>query len=146
MLQGFAGQGMLRQLEMPSAKLIDAKTLASAPMKRSEVVADKITFVEESLEKVRALRQTADTRDVVQASLALHEFVLPVYRNEYQQLAKLYDNGAPKAEIDALAAAITAKYQSGFQSHVDRLTSVAKPYAAKHGIKVVWDVPTSPSR
>ncbi len=146
MLQGFAGTGMLRQLESPSAKLTDAKTGASAPMRRAEIISDKITFIEQSLEKVRKLSQNNDTRDIIQASIALHEFVLPVYRNEYQQLAKLHDDGAPKAQIDALAAAITAKYRAGFQSHFDRLTAAARPYAAKHDIKVIWDVQTSPTR
>ena len=44
-----AGKGMEQQLEAPSVKLTDAKTGASAPMTRKEVVDDKIAFVEQSL-------------------------------------------------------------------------------------------------
>jgi hypothetical protein len=109
------------------------------------VVGDKIAFVEESLAKVRKLRQTDDTKDIVQASIALHEYVLPVYRNEYQQLAKLYDGGAAKAEIDGLASAISTKYGPGVAVLFDRLTTAGKAYAAKHEIKVRWDVRTSPA-
>ena len=145
LIHGFAGKGLQQQLDSPSVKLTDAKTGASAPMKRKEVIDDKITSVEQSLAKVRKLRQTDDTKDIVQASIALHEYVLPVYRNEYQQLAKLYDDGAAKAEIEARALAISAKYRKGFEALSDRLTAVGKPYASRHDIKVVWDIQTSPS-
>ena len=146
MISDFASKGLLRQLESPSIKLTDAKTGASAPMKRKEVIDDKIAFVEQSLAKVRKLSQTGDAKDIVQASIALHEYVLPVYRNEYQQLAKLYDDGDAKAEIDALASAITAKYGAGFAALSDRLTTAGKAYASQHDIKVKWDVRTSPSQ
>lgn len=145
MIADFAGRGLARQLESPSEKLTNAKTGATAPIKRKEVVDDKIAFVEESLAKVRKLRQTGDTKDIVQASIALHEYVLPVYRNEYQQLAKLYDGGAAKAEIDGLASAISTKYGPGVAVLFDRLTTAGKAYAAKHDIKVRWDVRTSPA-
>lgn len=146
LIHGFAGKGLQSQLASPSVKLTDAKTGASAPMKRKEVIDDKIASVEESLAKVRKLRQTDDTRDVVQASIALHEYVLPVYRNEYQQLAKLYDDGAPKAEIESLASAITTKHGPKFETLSANLTAAGKPFAARHGIKVMWDIRTSPSR
>jgi hypothetical protein len=142
----FASEGLLRELESPSVKLTDAKTGATAPMKRKEVIDERIAFVEESLEKVRKLNQSGDAKDIVQASVALHEHVLPVYRNEYQQLAKLYDDGAAKGQIDALAAAIATKYGPGFAKLFDRLTTEGKAYASRHDIKVAWDVRTSPSR
>jgi hypothetical protein len=146
LIHDFASKGLLRQLERPSEKLTEVRTGATAPMKRKEVIDDKITFVEQSLEKVRQLPQTDDARDIVQASIALHEYVLPVYRNEYQQLAKLYDDGGAQEPIDALASAITTKYRAGFEALSDRLTTAGKAYASRHGIKVVWDVQTSPSR
>ncbi len=143
LIHDFASKGLLRQLESPSVKLTDARTGASAPMKRKEVIDDKIAFIEQSLEKVRKLRQTVDTKDIVQASIALHEYVLPVYRSEYQQLAKLHDDGAAKGPIEALASAITVKYRAGFEALSDRLTTAGKAYASRHDIKVVWDVRTS---
>jgi hypothetical protein len=149
MIADFASRGLLRQLESPSVKLTDVATGASAPMKRKDVIDDKIAFVEQSLAKVRKLGQAGDAKDakdIVQASIALHEYVLPVYRNEYQQLAKLYDDGAAKAEIEGSASAIAAKYGPGFAALSERLTTAGKAYASKHDIKVVWDVRTSPSR
>ncbi len=146
MIADFASKGLRRQLDSPSEKLTDAKAGASAPMKRKEVIDDKITFVEKSLEKIRKLGQSGDAKDIVQASIALHEYVLPVYRNDYQQLAKLYDDGAAKGQIDALAATITTKYGPGFAALFDKLTTAGKAYASQHDIRVVWDVRTSPSK
>ena len=146
LIHGFAGKGLQSQLDSPSVKLTDAKTGAFAPMKRKEVVDDKIASIEQSLAKVKKLKETDDTKDIVQASIALHEYVLPVYRNEYQQLAKLYDDGAAKAQIEALASAIATKYRAGFEALSERLTAAGKPYAARHDIKVVWDIQSSPSR
>jgi hypothetical protein len=146
MFHDFAGKGMERQLELPSVKLTDVKTGASAPMTRKEVVDDKIAFIEQSLAKVRNLRQNDDNRDMVQASLALYEFVLPVYRDDYQRLAKLYDDGAPKTAIAQLSSSIATKYGPQFATLSDRLTAAGKAYATRHDIKVVWDVRTSPSQ
>ena len=146
LLHGFGGNGLQSELDSPSVKLTDAKTGASAPMKRKEVIDDKIASIEQSLAKVRKLKVTDDTKDIVQASIALHEFVLPAYKNEYQQLAKLYDDGAPRAQIEALASAMTTKYGPGFAALSERLTAVGNPFAERHDIKVKWDVSTSPSR
>ena len=52
LLYGFAGYELKRDLGSPSEKLIDEKTLATAPMKRAEVVKNKITTLEENFEKV----------------------------------------------------------------------------------------------
>lgn len=142
----FAGRGMEQQLASPSVKFTGKNPGETAPMKRKEVVDDKIAFVEQSLAKVRQLRQTDDNRDIVLASIALHEYVLPVYRDDYQRLAKLYDDGAPPAEIARLASAIATKHRAPFQALSDRLTTAGKAYATRHDIKVMWDVRTSPSR
>lgn len=146
LIHGFAGRGLERELESPSVKLTDAKTGASAPMTRKEVVDGKIAFIEQSLAKVRKLRQTEDNRDMVQASLALYEYVLPVYRDDYQRLAKLYDDGAPKAAITQFSASIAAKHGPPFAVLSDRLTAAGKAYASRHDIKVMWDIRTSPSQ
>jgi len=146
MIHDFAGKGMEQQLQAPSVKLTDAKTGAFAPMTRKEVVDDKIAFVEQSLAKVRQLGQTDDNREMLQASIALHEYVLPVYRDDYERLAKLYDGGAPKAAIAQLSSSIATKYGPQFRVLSDRLTAAGKVYAARHQIQVVWDVQTAPSQ
>lgn len=144
LMHGFAGSALRRKLEHPSVKLSDDKK-SETVMTRKEVIDDDLTSIEASFAKVKKLKETDDTRDVLQASIALYEYVLPVYRTEYQQLARLYDEGAPRDQIDALAKAIETKYRPGFDTLSDRLTAAGKPFAARHGIKVKWDVSTAPS-
>jgi len=49
--------------------------------------------VEANLGKLKVLPDSEETREMVQISIRLHEFVLRAYKTEYLQLAKLYDEG-----------------------------------------------------
>ena len=137
MLVGFANQGQLRELESPSVKLPENGGEPVA-MKRSEVIESKADFVETNLKKLQGLKETEDTKEMVQASLALHEYILPVYKTEYQQLARLYDEGASKESIEAQAQAIHDKYAPKFDELYDKLISIGKSFAERHNIKVNW--------
>lgn len=110
-----------------------------------EIIDDKIQSLETNLAKIKQLQETDDSREMLRASLALYNYVLPVYKTEYQELAKLYDEGATREQIEVMEQSISAKYSAGFAALFDKLTAVAKPYAARHDIKVKWDVSTSPS-
>ena len=135
-LYGFAGNSMQRELESPSVKLVDEKTMATAPMKRAEVVKDKIQFAESSYQKVKGLGSDADATAMVKASLTLYEFVLPVYKNEYAQLAAAYDEGAAADKIAAMEKNISNKYAAKFDELYNALHTAGMAYAVKHGIKV----------
>ena len=136
---GFADDGMLRQFESPSVKM-DQTTKQAVPMTRSEVVADKIQYAEEAIEKIKDLKETADTKAILQSSLALHELVLSVYKNEYTQLAKLYDESAPKEQIQKQGKLIHDKYFTRYEGLYNDLASSGKLFADKHAIKVNWGV------
>jgi hypothetical protein len=138
MVVGFAGSGMARELDQPSAKLVAGTTDQTAPMKRAEVVDDKIKFTEECYEKIKDLGETGDTRDMIRASAALYEYILPVYKTEYKQLAKMYDDGAPAITIESFSTTLQEKYGPRFKELYDKLIAIGKPYAAKHNIKVNW--------
>ena len=144
LLYGFAGNGMQRQLASPSVKLTDAKTGASAPMKRAEVLADKLEALQSDFAKVKALKSNDDANEMLKASLALYEFALPVYKNEYKELAALYDSGAAAEKIAAMEKSISEKYAAKFQALHTALIATGKTYAAKHNIKV-REVNPSPS-
>jgi hypothetical protein len=144
MITGFANEGLQRELDNPTVKLVEGTKDQTAPMKRKEIIDDKIHFIEPNLEKIKQLKQTDDTKDMLQASLALYEYVLPVYKNEYQQLARLYDEGAPREQIQSLEQSISNKYFPKFQELFNNLVAVGKTYAEKHNIKVNWDIHTSP--
>lgn len=145
LMHGFAGSGLRRKLESPSVKLSETGTGETVTMKRKEVIDNDITSLEANFEKVQNLSETDDTRDILRASIALYDYVLPVYKTEYQQLARLYDEGAPRKQIDSLAHGIETKYGPGFVTLSNRLTSEGKAFAKRHGIKVNWGVSAEPS-
>ena len=144
LMHGFAGSGLRRKLESPSVKLSDDRK-SEVVMTRKEVIDNDIASIETNFAKVKKLKETDDARDILQASRALYEYVLPVYKTEYQQLARLYDEGAAREQIDSLGRAIETKYGPGFKKLSDQLTAAGKPFAARHGIKVNWGVSTEPS-
>jgi tetrahydromethanopterin S-methyltransferase subunit G len=138
MLNGFASEGQLRQMESPSAKM-DEKGQAVAS-KRLEELNQKIQFVEEEYKKVKDLKETEDAKDILQSSVALYDLVIPVYKTEYTQLATAYDNGVAKEQLQQQAKAINEKYFAQYQSLYNKLIAAGKLYATKHNIKVNWAV------
>jgi hypothetical protein len=138
MMMGFAGHGLQMEFDQPSVKLVEGTKDQTAPMTRKEIIDSKIKFIDDSYAKMKALKETADTKNMLQASASLYEYVLPVYKNEYVQLAKLYDDKVPKEQIDLLEKIINDKYFAGFQERFTALTNAGKPYATEHSIKVDW--------
>jgi len=139
MIVGFANTGMERELQSPSAKMGATKD-EIVTMKRSEVVESKLKFLEENYEKLKDFAQTDDTKEIIRKSLALHEMIIPVYKNEYMQLAKLYDSNASESEIEKLSKSIRDKYFLKFESAYNQLISSGKSYAKEHSIEVRWDL------
>lgn len=136
LLAGFAGDGFSRQLESPSEKLGNDGSVS--PVTRAETVETKLKAVEESYDNVKGLGGSEDEKEIIEASKKIYEYVIPVYRNEYMQLARLYDSNAPADQITALTDSIESKYNAGFRQLYDNLISLGKAYAARHGIKVNW--------
>ena len=138
MMMGFANGGLQRELDQPSVKMSETNKDQVVPMKRKEIIDGKIKYLEEELGKLKQLKQTDDAKDIMQASLALNEYILPVYKTEYLQLAKLYDDGASKEEIQSFSKAIHDKYYSRFDELYNKLITAGKTYAERHNIKVNW--------
>jgi hypothetical protein len=138
MLTGFAGNGQLRQLESPSGTM-DANG-QSVPLKRVDELNTKIKFLEDAFKKLKGLKKTDDTKDMLKTSLALYQYVLPVYKTEYLQLAKLYDDGAAKEQIQMLAQSIHDKYYLRYDELFTQLIGYGKVYAERHDIEVNWNV------
>lgn len=135
-LYGFAGDVLHRQLAEPSVKLVNEKTLETAPMKKVEFLQTKIETIEKNLESINSLGNEADAAEMIKASKDLYAFVIPVYKNEYMQLAKLYDDGANSASIESAQNQIISKYQSKFLELYDKVWEKGKAYASKNGITV----------
>jgi hypothetical protein len=136
LLSGFASNGMLRQLGSPSVKL--GENNETVQMKSTEIIKDKIKFIEENFGKVKDLEETEDTKEMIQASIALYEFVLPVYKKDYLHLAESLDKGESEDKINSESQTITEKYFSKYDELYKKLISIGKIYAEKNNIKVNW--------
>ncbi|PUZ26036.1 hypothetical protein DCC81_17490 [Chitinophaga parva] len=138
MLDGFENDGLMREMVHPSAKLKEGTKDQTEIMKRKEIVDNKIQYVEQSLEKVKGLKPTDETRDMLAASEALYTYVIPVYKNEYTKMAEAWDNGASPEQVAAMGQAIHDKYGEGYRQRFDKLIALGKAYADKHNIQVQW--------
>jgi hypothetical protein len=133
-----SGQGAINTFAHPLVKLVPGTKDQTTPMTRKEIIEDQIQRVEGNLTKIKALPDSEETREMVQTSVKLHDFVLPVYKTEYRELAKLYDEGGSQQELLSKAQEIDTKYLAGYQTLFHRLVELGKAYATKHNIKVEW--------
>ena len=113
-------------------------TTPNGPNAASKMIDSKVQYIEKVLKDVKGLKETDDTREMVQTSITLFEYVLPVYKNDYSALAKLSDQGGSKEDIESLGKEIANKYGPRFDSLFSALTAEGKKYAADHKIQVNW--------
>ena len=139
MLAGFAGSALSRELEMPSMKMMGS-TDEPVLMSRQEIIEDKISFSQKVLVDLKNMRRTSDANDILNSSIAMHEFVISVYETDYMTLAKMYDAGVAKEKIAAFDQAIKEKHGSMFALHYENVIRGGKLYASKHTIPVNWSM------
>lgn len=137
-ITGISGDGLMNELESPSVKLKEGSKSDVVPMTRKETIDLKIVVIEDNLKKLGELSETAETKEMIQTSTSLHEYVLAIYKNEYRELAKMYDEGAPQEQIQAKGQVIHDKYNARFEELFSKLTMLGKAYAEKHNISVKW--------
>ena len=135
MIYGFADEGMLNELASPPVKSDGTKDGYMA-MTRKEVLESKIAFIEKAFENVKALKKQDDNAEMLEASIAAYQFVLPVYKSDYMRLAAMHDAGAADSLINEQAKNIHKKNYSTYEKLSSRLFEAGKKYADKNNIKV----------
>jgi hypothetical protein len=98
----------------------------------------KVQYITKQLKDIKDLKETDETKNMLNTSVAMFEYVLPVYKNEYMALAKLSDEGGTQDDILSLGKEIDVKYGARFDSLYEVLTAEGKKYAAAHNINVNW--------
>lgn len=137
MFNDFASENFTRMLIATTVKYEGVKG-DTAKNQAFTMVDSKAKYIEKALKDIKALKQTDETKEMLQTSIALHEYVLPVYQNEYTALAKLCDSGGSKEDIASLALEIDNKYAAHFEELFIKLTNEGKAYAKAHNINVTW--------
>lgn len=106
----------------------------------TKMVQNNILYMEKSLKDIKALSAGSDDRKTIkEQSVALYEFVIPVYKNEYTNYAKLCDNKASQAEKDALIQSIDQKYRLKFETLYSALLNTGKDFAKANKLNVDWN-------
>lgn len=103
-------------------------------------VQNNIMYMEKSLKDIKALNANSDDRKAIkEKSVALYEFVLPVYKNEYTNYAKLCDSKADDSQKEAVAIAIEQKYGATFEKMYTDLMENGKIFATENNLNVNWN-------
>jgi hypothetical protein len=92
--------------------------------------------VEANYNKVKALKLTGDTKQMVESSLALYAYVLPKYKTEFMAIAQMRDENKPKSEVDNAIAEFVNKYGDEFSKKYSAFLDIALAYAKKNNIDV----------
>ena len=90
----------------------------------------------ENYNKVNSLPFTDETRSMITASLALYEFCISKYRNDYLKIAKMKDDNRPQHEVDAALKRFDDTCIQEFTNKYDSAWSEGLVYAKAHGIEV----------
>ncbi|GGG49234.1 hypothetical protein [Epilithonimonas arachidiradicis] len=129
------------------AKHINDETVEFADIPSSKNKADeaitfvnnKIAYLEKSLNDIKALNANSDDRKAIkEKSVALYEYVIPVYKNEYTNYAKLCDSKADQAKKDEIINVIEQKYAAKFEQMYIDLMDDGKAFAKENNLNVNW--------
>jgi len=104
-----------------------------------KMVQNNILYMEKSLKDIKELSANSDDRKAIkEKAIALYEFVIPVYKNEYTNYAKLCDSKADQTKKDLLENAIDEKYAAKFEKMYTDLINTGKIFAKENNLNVDW--------
>ncbi|WP_316820531.1 hypothetical protein [Pedobacter gandavensis] len=102
-------------------------------------VNNKVLYMEKVLKDIKELPENEDTKEIKDLSLSIYEYVIPVYKNEYTNYAKLCDSKGPEDQKQKIILDIEKKYVPKFEDKFALLLEKGKAYAEKHDLNVKWD-------
>lgn len=88
---------------------------------------------------IKTLNANSDDRKAFkEKSLALYEFVIPIYKNDYTNYAKLCDSKADPTKKEEAVKLIEQKYSSTFEKMYIDLMDAGKAFANQNKLNVNW--------
>jgi len=98
----------------------------------------KVTIpdLEKSLKDVQKLEVNEDSKELINASIALFEFCIGFYEKDYAEIAYMYDEGKTQQEINMLINEFEAKSFQEFKEKTLKLDEAAKIYAENKGVNL----------
>ena len=134
----FATPAMAREI---NGQTIEYPDIPSSKKKGDEAVTyikNQILYIEKSLKDIKALSAGGERKVIQDQAIALYEFVLPVYKNEYTAYAKLCDAKGTQEQKDKLIKSIEEKYNTEFEKKYSILLENGKAFAEENNLNVKW--------
>lgn len=139
-ISDFGTPRLAKQLNDNTIEYPDIPSSKKKGDEASIVIQNKILYLEKVLKDLNALSTNTDDREEIKKqAIALYEFVLPVYKNEYTAYAKLCDTKAPQQQKDEIITSIEKKYNVEFERRLMSLTALGKEFATENNLNVKWD-------
>ena len=138
-LNDFASPDLARHIQDETKEFPDIPSSKKVGNEAAAVINNKVLYLEQSLNKIRDLSASGEEEKEIKAlSIQLYERVIPVYKNEYLNYAKLCDSKGSQEAKDKIISDIDQKYGAQFVKTYDELMEKGKNYAQEHNIQVNW--------
>lgn len=138
-INDFATPNLAKHINDETIEFADIPSSKNKGDEAITFVNNKILYLEKSLNDIKALNANADDRKAIkEKSLALYEFVIPIYKNEYTNYAKLCDSKADPAKKEEAVKLIEQKYSSTFEKMYIDLMDAGKAFADENKLNVDW--------
>jgi len=138
-INDFASPDLARHINDETKEFPDIPSSKKKGDEAATTIKNKVLYMEQSLEKVKKLSTSGEQeKEIKDLSIRLYELVIPVYKNEYMNYAKLCDKKANQEAKDAIIKDIEQKYGMRFQENYNALMEKGKAYASDHNIQVNW--------
>lgn len=114
----------------------DDKSMFPAKSYEDHVVRFKVLQLNQSMEKIKELKPTEETKPMIDASLDLFNFVKEKYETDYTKICLLMDKNASIEKINKAIVEMESTTFPVFSQKYKKLWDLALPYAKNHGIEV----------
>ncbi|KIO75658.1 hypothetical protein TH53_19435 [Pedobacter lusitanus] len=95
-----------------------------------------IASAERNLKKVQDLYPNEEAAPLINASVALHVYVLESYKTDHLAIARMIDKQESPEVINQAIEALDKKSYAGFAEKYDKVWEIAGVYAKNNGIKI----------
>lgn len=95
-----------------------------------------IPNIESYIMEIESLKPTEETKDMINASLALYNFAHETYKNDYIAIAQLIDNREDATTIQDLMIHLDQEKRKKLKSLYQDLMQTSVPYAKQHDLTV----------
>lgn len=128
-----------KELEAQTVEYPDVPASKKHGDEAQKIVETKIISIERALGKIRELKaEDEEMRSMKDNSIELLETVLPVYKKEYMEYARLCDAKGSSAQKEILLQTVEKTYLPKVEELMENVYRKGKNYADKHQINVQW--------